>query len=396
MELTKLREKMNAKKKIEVTYKQLCELIDEPEIRGGNQREKQKKGWKKYFDFTINKDKKYIITKIYEEPLPEDPEKIKDKLMNYNICLELLKQFCKKETKGKTNKEITTIYNHYVHSNEGVTIQITKLELAIRLGLVNENFKKYIGSHNELAKKLKIQKGVVDEFYNKVIKGYSKDIKTALEKLENNKVIMVEEGYKGIIPYNEQTYLMYKLNKYDDETADIEYEYDLYVRDLTEDEKNTYIEISTELLKSYNCKDLGEYIKLKNGDTTSYYKELDRRVYNKMGIKKVYKIYKITFSPSFIFERKKGLENQLTKMFANRIINNKKEDIVKKINEINKEVDKECEKYFLKKNKKSETNEKNEKNRIEYLLEQKEGLEQSEQAFIKLINMTIKNYKRKV
>ena len=32
MELTKLREKMNAKKKIEVTYRQLCELIDEPEI----------------------------------------------------------------------------------------------------------------------------------------------------------------------------------------------------------------------------------------------------------------------------------------------------------------------------------------------------------------------------
>ena len=57
-------------------------------------------------------------------------------------------------------------------------------------------------------------------------KGYSKDIKNALEKLENNKVIMVEEGYKGIIPYNEQTYLMYKLNQYDDETADIEYEYD--------------------------------------------------------------------------------------------------------------------------------------------------------------------------
>ena len=32
MEVTKLREKMNAKKKIEVTYRQLCELIDEPEI----------------------------------------------------------------------------------------------------------------------------------------------------------------------------------------------------------------------------------------------------------------------------------------------------------------------------------------------------------------------------
>lgn len=393
MDLTELRKKMTANKsRVETTYKELCELIKEDEIRGGGQREKQKKEWGRYFKFTINKKKRYVITKIYDTPLPIEESRLENELLNYNICFELLKKFCKKEIDRLGEDKLEQIINEYLHNGKGITVSCTKSELAVKIGLVNEIFKEYIQSPNQLANKLDINKNTVIEFFSKVKNYYSRDIQNAFERLERNNVILFEELYMGEFLIDSDLFLVHSKDKYCDDTTDIHHEPIKEIRQFTEAEKDKLMEIISKILKEYDCKDYAEFIQTHPEEIGNYFRKRTDAVFRELKCIRFYKTYGVTFTPDFIFYRKKKLENQLTKMFANRVLENKERDIIKKIEEINNQIEKNFDPVLSREflgvldNDAILT--------TEYLLEQRERYEIQISEFKTLINTGIYRYKK--
>ena len=60
----------NAKKLIIgelITYKDLCEVLQQPYYKGGNQKKSQLVEFSRFFDFEV-KDRKILIKEVYDEP----------------------------------------------------------------------------------------------------------------------------------------------------------------------------------------------------------------------------------------------------------------------------------------------------------------------------------------
>ena len=199
--------------------------------------------------------------------------------------------------------------------------------LALKLGLFNESFLDFIKSPYKLAKYLDVSKVNVDEFYQKVRKYYNTDITDALKRLEKNKILIFEEYYVGIFPDGEiQKVLVTIKDEFGDEKIETQLHYDdTYERKLTDYEKDVFVEIETKTLLDFNCGDFSEFLSKFYSRRDEFYKIRNQRLFDKIECFNVYKKYEIRFTPQFVFNRKKSIENNLSlnKLFVDRVLNNK-------------------------------------------------------------------------
>lgn len=105
-------------------YKQMCALLDE-EVKNGRSKQFQLKNWSRYFSYhRIEKSTAYVVDEIYAEPYPEEEfrkDVVYSKLIQYILAERL---------------SLEDIYE----------IDLTKRQLYLFLGLVNEN---YVGEVNK-------------------------------------------------------------------------------------------------------------------------------------------------------------------------------------------------------------------------------------------------------
>ena len=86
----KIKKDLEEKKIVTIkNYKEMCKYLEEEENINRTKKEKQIKEWSKDIKWERN-NQIFIIKKIYENSFPEEESKIKDKLLNYNLCLILL------------------------------------------------------------------------------------------------------------------------------------------------------------------------------------------------------------------------------------------------------------------------------------------------------------------
>ena len=133
-------------------YKEICIFLEEP-IKTGNSKISQLNNWSRYFNWEQEKNK-YIITEIYETPLP-------------------------KITDRQYDNEIKKILLDLFHNNGGQEVYFfTKRNLAQYLGMFNQNL-------NILSDKINNES--LEQFLktpSEQIKGYEeKEIKKELEKI---------------------------------------------------------------------------------------------------------------------------------------------------------------------------------------------------------------------
>lgn len=338
----KIKKDLEEKKIVAIkNYKEMCKYLEEEENTNRTKKEKQIKEWSKDIKWERN-NQIFIIKKIYENSFPEEESKIKDKLLNYNLCLILLENSIKdilEKTELKPT-EMNQRINKRLKENIGHSYISTVNQLALRLGLINEYYLDYFSSPNKLSKYLDIDIKNIYEFYHKVSSYYKSDIKQTLERLEKNKVLLYNEIYRGkFVDGEERIVLEYKKDNDNDIIENRKVISEEEYRDLTQEECEEYITIQNELLKENDCKDFSEYIKNNKGNTNKFFQELNKRTYERLRCFNVYKAYKISFLPSFIFMRKKTLENKLTTLFANRITTNKLRDINRKIEKLCQDLD---------------------------------------------------------
>lgn len=337
--LEQISEELNNHKnhiKIVNNYKEMCTLLDEPYKNSAPNRQKQLKEWKRYLEWKQD-GHKYIITNVYSNPLPIAEEKIKNKLLDYNLCLLLLKNSCKDilNNPDLSNKEINEEINKHLQREQGTTYTITINNLALSLGLINDYYLMFFESPNRLSDYLDIDVNNIEEFYNKVSSYYTSDIKNTLKRLERNKVLIYTEVYRGeFLIEKDNLQLEYVEDEYNDLKRKVTLETETEFRDLTKEECEMYVKIQSDLLAENHCTDIHDYIASNRGNLKPFFREQNKRLYEEMKCLHAYKAYRIHFLPSFIFRRQKSLEGELTKLFANRITENKFKDITRKISKL--------------------------------------------------------------
>lgn len=162
-------------------YKILCTTLNQ-EIKNGKSRTLQLKEFKRYFDW--EKDgQKFIITDIYDTPLPKDDLRKKGNNSIYKSYIEL-------------------ILLQYLSTKEGYTKTFTKRNWLELLGMINS---KYGKEPNDKLKKIDrcINNQEINLFYVRTNRKLEQVLYTALKGLENEKLIIVEF----------QTVIVFKDNK---------------------------------------------------------------------------------------------------------------------------------------------------------------------------------------
>lgn len=340
MKLDKLREQLKtAKGNLEVKgYKELCTILGEKIETNNNQRERQRKEWSRYFKYSINKkNNRYIIKQIYEEPLPLEETKVKNILFDYNLKHELLKTFCSKELESKENltkAERQKIFDDYINTNKATTVYLTTNKLALKLGLINKYYLEYLGSPNELSKKIGIDSNNIKEFYLKVTKYYTDDIEATLKRAQKNFDLIYQETYRGDFVRDIRAILKYKENEYKDIKKEVQAVSNKENRELTKEEIEVLQNIRSDILEEWGYKDLSEYLQRNNGNGYKLYREQDKRLFEKIGCMNSYRVYKITFSPKRTLKLKNILEKQLNTWFSDRVIGNKIKDTEEEIRKL--------------------------------------------------------------
>ena len=151
-------------------YKELCVLLDE-EIKTGKAKQLQLKNWKRYFDW--EKDgQKFIITDIYDTPLPKEDLRRKGNNSIYKNYIEL-------------------ILLQYLSKQEGYKKTFTKRNWLELLGMINSKYGK------EPKIKLKqLDNSITDQeitlFYIRSNKKLERVLHDALRNLQKEKLIIVE------------------------------------------------------------------------------------------------------------------------------------------------------------------------------------------------------------
>lgn len=156
-------------------YKEMCQLFEE-EVKTGEAKKSQLKNWKRYFDW--EKDgQKFIITDIYDTPLPKEDLRRKGNNSIYKNYIEL-------------------ILLQYLSKQEGYRKTFTKRNWLELLGMINNKYGK------EPKNKLKqldysINDQEITLFYIRSNKKLERVLHDALSNLQREKLIIVE--YETVI-----------------------------------------------------------------------------------------------------------------------------------------------------------------------------------------------------
>ena len=255
-------------------YKEMCNLLGET-IGTGNQKKAQLTEWERYFDY--EKDgQRFIITEIYNEPLPIMAGRSKG---NNAIYV----------------KYIETLLLHLLSKQDNQTLVCTKNYLLVALGMTDSRYT------NENARKIltkikSIRDYELHEFDNRAYQVFHRILFSSLNNLKNRCLI----NWKQELHYE----------KINEATGKSE------MNIATEDEEIRYMALKREILEDMGYDHLRDiYFRNK---TEEFYNLLRDKAYDEFGWDIAYTKYRILFTKSNVIKAIPITENQLNQLQLNQ------------------------------------------------------------------------------
>lgn len=293
-----------------ITYKKLCELLNEP-YKNGNAKKAQLKEWLRYFDYE-KIDSKFLILDVYNEPL--------EKKYQYPANAIYIKY-------------IEVLLLSLLASTEGNMITIAPQSLYKTFGMINDNFTRVqrLEPDERLKELQKVHSYMtefeINDFFERCKSKFSKVIKGAFSSLQKRMLIKFSEEYEYYVLEKENLFDMrpnpkMTVRKYIADADDIEY----------------ILKVKRETLLKYGCEEESQiYLKKK---TLPYYNEINRRVKEEKNWVGLYKVYVINYCRDTSIEalekdqltlQKYGLNEALIKYIDEQAVKNydKTKDIPK-------------------------------------------------------------------
>lgn len=299
-------------------YKELCIVLGE-KTKTGNAKKAQLKEWERFFKYE-KEGNKFIITHVYDIPLPENNNKTKYIPTIEKLILDKVVQF---GNKGK--------------------VFISKSQLMQELKMINENytFAKY--KQLRLAKHMNISLEEVEEFYMTSDDLLKRNIEAALNSLRNQSLIFwtnamtlcfiethAETNVKNKIKATKEE----KTNEYNENTVSFSaikpVSYQTF-RKATKEEIELILQVEKEILDKYNCKSISEIFK--KGLKNKFYKEVKEILFDTANIYYYFNSYEIIANEKYIYSKWEELQElQLELDERETFKNNLNYDIMERIN----------------------------------------------------------------
>lgn len=251
-------------------YKEMCSLLGET-IGTGNQKKAQLTEWQRYFDY--EKDgQKFIITEIYDEPLPIMAGRSKG---NNAIYV----------------KYIETLLLHLLSKQDNQTLVCTKNYLLVALGMTDSRYTNET-TRKILTKVKSFRDYELHEFDNRAYQVFHRILFSSLNNLKNRCLI----NWKQELHYE----------KISETTGETE------MGIATEDEEIRYMALKREILVQMGYDHLRDiYFRNK---TEEFYELLTDRAYDEFGWDRAYTKYRILFTKSNVIQAIPITENQLNQL----------------------------------------------------------------------------------
>ena len=291
-----------------ITYKELCEILQQPYYKGGNQKRSQLAEFSRFFDYE-NIDRKILIKEVYAEP----------KVKEYRYPANAIYAEC-----------IEKILMTYLSSQKDYTTYISSQYLYWTLGMVNRDYIEMQRPDNKEVLRQDLRKNYewtaedvtdksvnfyINDFYSRCRGKFADIIDSSLKSLQKRRLIEFSNVYHMYFEIEENDCVIKKYDTYsnDAETKDI-------------------MTIEREVLDLFGFENESEVWLHHVGK--EYYKEITERAKELYpGLKGLYRCYK------FLFD-KNNIKNALTRDEENR----KKKELNGKIIKF---IDEQTEKNYL-------------------------------------------------
>lgn len=258
-------------------YKELCAALNQPTY-GGNQKKKQLKEFKRYFEYEKVGNKFYILD-VYETTKSED----------YHY-----------PPNSKYVKHIEIILLNFLSKQKEYQVDMPSQYLWLELGIINKDFIEMQDKKEELLEMHKQMKMFyVNDFYKRCRLKFLKIVDSSLNNLSDRKLIIYRKIYKIKYP-----------NKFYAETADLR-------------EEVLILKTEREILDEFGFDKMNE-IFLKN-KSSEFYKKRNEKLNELLGCIAVYDYLNIVFDPErakIEIKKYKDIDNEEIKL-EKKELNNK-------------------------------------------------------------------------
>lgn len=289
-------------------YKELCILLEVECKTGGDSKKSQLKEIERYINYE-KQGHKFIVKEIYKEPLQLiDGRLISSKAATYIDDLELL------------------LLNFLLYNKGDITISKSGLYTALKM--VNSNYSKYNGNERPiLARDLKIDLTIVNEYYNDTSSILGNAIKTVLNRLERKRLIFkTDTKVKAqivVTPVRTNNNGDIKVNKIihtdDNEIERVEYipskiKTEIEHIECSDSEIKKIMAIERKVLVSMGYHEgIGHNILVSSGKWKDFKSKVNNILLDEMNIAYAYDAYKILFNYDDVKEEQKYILNKLEK-----------------------------------------------------------------------------------
>ena len=251
MNTNNLKENMTVK-----NYKELCELIDEPQ-KVGKSKQLQLSNWRKYFEFKKDKNK-FIIKEVYESP----------NTLTYSEKVELL---------------LLHLMSTSEHSN--YTIFAPKTTILEQLHIINREYRYTRQNVEKLSNDINIDSKVISDFFNSVSSSINYQLEKVLKSLTK----------RGLIEFLLINMVCCTEREYD--INDVEINNKNIYRKATVEEIEFLLHVKRTVFNELECESVQDTIK--KGKYDKYIKRCTE-LFSVEDINFFYKAYEIVFSKKHI------------------------------------------------------------------------------------------------
>ena len=276
-----------------ITYKDLCDKLDIPYYSSGNQKKAQLKELQRCFEFE-NANRKLIITKIYDEPLP----KIRNVAANALYV-----------------KYVECILLSHISKQPDNKIYMTNQQLYYLLGMVNERFIEY-------AKNYKLLEDKSNNLTYIDIKAFSDRCNANLPDILNSSLNSL---VRRVLIEHDKVYMIGIKNN----------DGELIYHEADDDERSEILKVKREVMTKFGVEiEIQIYLQ---GKKEKYYEELDKEFKNQYDWYNVYQTNKIIYCQKTAIQALPADKVKLQKLMLNNEVVNKFNKQTEKIYQSKKE-----------------------------------------------------------
>jgi hypothetical protein len=269
-------------------YQELSNVLDQP-IKTGNAKKAQLKDWERYFRYE-KKGHSFIITHIYDVPLPENKNKTKYITTIQKLILDKVVQF-----------------------DKAGYMFISKSELMKELRMINQNYTYMKYKQLRLAMHMNISLEEVEDFYLTSDDLLKRNIEAALNSLRNQSLVHWSHAItivklKADIETNRHNEIKVRkeetTNEYNEEVVTFSASKPIsnkVYKKATKEEIELILETEKQVQLKYNCDSINEIFK--KGLANKFYKEVRDILFADQHIYWYFNSYEIVANEKYIYSK---------------------------------------------------------------------------------------------